>query len=317
MARWIKGIITLLSVVLLGITVVVLGFHIRPFLIQKGFLSSQEYKTLFEYSNNVELPDSYYLVGNLLVPKDSKIRADVFMEKKVSYSSLSPFFEPTRRELGPREVILSKNLASTNNLNVGETVSLHSASTDSYEEYMVVELIPDAYGLLSEHFDTRYGIIVVGYSADIISDNVVSSVVFGDRSFSASQNALEIKSVFSRNEQLAYCNEEISASIVRSSLALGIINLAVFVGCYIFGIKRLQQKIAFGSNNSIVAKYIVQNYMLIIIIPSLIAIGLITAYIYYISCSVPMIILLPILTNTTGISLFSIIYYVLARRMKI
>ena len=314
MARWIRNIIILFAVMLFSITTVMLYFRMQPYLVQKKFLASQNYKSLIEYSNGKELPDSYYEVSNLRNPREKTMFADAFMEKDIQYSSLSPLTASGVDSLEPSQVLISRNLAKTFGYSIGETISFRSAQTDEYEEYEIVGLLPSAYGLLAEQFDTRYGIVVFGYDESLMKDNSISSVVFCDDSFSSSQNSLEIKGVLNRNQQLSYCNDGIHAMMVRSCVVLGIINICVYAACYILGNSRLRQKAKLGSSPRQINSYLFENYVSVALIPCVLIYG-VFFFVVSIKAGLDSILIYPFLLCLGEIGFLSIIYRFLVRRM--
>ncbi|MBR5041078.1 MAG: hypothetical protein IKX68_08160 [Clostridiales bacterium] len=300
---------------LYGIVIVLLFIRVRPYMMQKRFLSEKEYKNIIAYSNEEDISDSFYKVGTLLMPSEKTIKADVLMEKNVEYSAASPAFSLDMNHLSSSQVIVSKNLASKCNSDVGEVLKLHSALTDQDKEYEVVGLLPVVYGILSEDFDTRYGIVIVGYDRDLIINNSVSSVVFGDDDFSASENHLEIKDLVRRDDQIAYCDGEIIGAVIKLCMATVVISIFSFALCFIFGSSRLQSRVVFGSNLQQQYGYVLQNYTLMAIVPGMLATVGYASYAALMNCF-GLLCALPLLCCIASTGVLSLTYLGLVRRKR-
>lgn len=79
------------------------------------------------------------------------------------------------------EVIISKNLASTNNLKVGDCIFLSSSVFDTFKEYKIKEIQSTCYGLKDINYMSVSGLMIFGYN-EKIAELSKSFISFGKNS---------------------------------------------------------------------------------------------------------------------------------------
>ncbi len=234
------------------------------------FLINQSYTTVYEYSNECDLPDSYYVLNGVVVFKSQYgNKAEMLMQKPTEYSINSPY--SCIPYLSSNEVAVSSNLMEAENKEVGDTISLYSPLSESSIDYLIVEELQDNYGVLNSGIDKNYGVIVFGLSSDIIENNEMNSIVFADNGFSASDEGVTLVGLYSAHEQINFCLARIITIAISVLTASVIIQILVFVLFYVYTNSRLKKLYLYGSSESLINRFINNNYLVAACIVSVIS----------------------------------------------
>lgn len=147
---------------------------------QIDFLNSGEYQYTYQTTSSTKEND-YLNCASVYFYIDSElsesILGDCFMTLEHSnYNSETPLKH--NKNLGNREIILTYNLASQHNLEVGSKVYSKHNVKNIVEEYTIVGILPVSYGILRMDYNINYGVILIGYDEEYTSNTNYSYVGF-------------------------------------------------------------------------------------------------------------------------------------------
>jgi hypothetical protein len=147
---------------------------------QIGFLNSGDYQYTYQTTGSTKENDYlncssvYFYTDNGL---SKSLLGDCLMSLENSaYNAETPIQH--NKKLGNREIALTYNLAEQHNLVIGSKVYSKHNIKNVIEEYTVVEILPVSYGILRVDYNINYGVILIGYDGDYISNTNYSYVGF-------------------------------------------------------------------------------------------------------------------------------------------
>lgn len=147
---------------------------------QIDFLSSGDYQYTCQTTSSTKENDylncsSVYFYTDIGLSKS--LLGDCLMGLKNStYNANTPIQH--NKKLGSREIALTYNLAKQHNLGIGSKVYSKHNIKNVIEEYTVVEILPVSYGVLRVDYNINYGVMIIGYDGDYISNANYSYVGF-------------------------------------------------------------------------------------------------------------------------------------------
>lgn len=245
--------------ILLFISIITAISLCLPYLEQYRYLTSLSYDHIFEFSNDSSLQNSYYLLNGVLLPRfEHGSKAEAMMQKNVDYNQISPFSDLPR--LSDTEVAVTSNILETEKIAVGDSITVFNPLNNAEESYLVSYVMDTNYGMLCEEVDERYGVIIFGENNYILENNELSSIVFVDASFSASQNQLMIDEMYSKSHLVENCRNITIYYFVSLSVFSLVIIVATFITFEILTSQRLRKLILFGASSSIIARFINKHY---------------------------------------------------------
>lgn len=147
---------------------------------QIDFLNSSDYQYTYQTTGSTKENDYlncssvYFYTDNGL---SKSLLGDCLMSLENSaYNAETPIQH--NKKLGSREIALTYNLAEQHNLVIGSKVYSKHNIKNVIEEYTVVEILPVSYGILRVDYNINYGVILIGYDGDYISNTNYSYVGF-------------------------------------------------------------------------------------------------------------------------------------------
>lgn len=299
--------------VLLLISIVIAISLYLPYLKQYRYLTSLSYDHIYEYSNDSNLHNSYYLLNGVLLPRfEHGSKAEALMQKDTDYNQLSPFSDLPR--LSSTEVAVTSNILETEKIAVGDSITVFNPLNNAEESYLVAYVMDANYGLLCEEVDKRYGVIIFGENNSISENYDLSSIVFADPSFSASQNQLMIDEMYSKSHLVEDCRNKALYYFVTLVVFDLVIIITVFIVFEILTSQRLRKLVVSGASNRTVARFINKQYCVMAEVSVLVANTIAVMYSLCISGGILLILILFVLCALGILILSSLARFLAIRR---
>lgn len=252
--------VIIVQLILLVSSFLLVFIWILPSYRQYLFLQRQIYTSVFEYENESDLDDSYYLLNGSFVYKGNNgSKAELLMQKNVDYSKISPYSGLPDLDLGT--VAVSDNILRREELSVGDSITIYNPMHESAESYVVEYAIDENYGVLNENVDVGFGVIVFGYNVEAVDNNAFASVVFADEAFSASENQLSINELYKKEDITSNCFSQIIRGFVIEAVIQLVILVFAFVVFYVFSSRRIRKLMVIGSSRTLLNRFVFRNYL--------------------------------------------------------
>lgn len=143
-----------------------------------SFLSSRNYNYSVEIDKNIEQDTYAYYNKTITFTHNNKLINSVVLmdtQKQHTENDLLNGFDLSLEEY---EVAVSANIASINNLKVGSIIQSKSKITNNVNDYKVIKILPDIYGIDENDNDRSKGIIVTGKSDEYLNSIDVNYIYF-------------------------------------------------------------------------------------------------------------------------------------------
>lgn len=139
---------------------------------QLDFYRRSNYGYVFEAYDSVNQNDYFYCSSVIFY--GDKVERSVIAECYMltgnsSYDDAAPF--RLQKELGSRQVAVTKNLAREYGLSVGSILCSKHVCLSTVESYTVAEILPVCYGVLNVDYNLNKGCIVMGYD-EVYDENM-------------------------------------------------------------------------------------------------------------------------------------------------
>lgn len=254
------GLVLIESVILLCI-LLVMGGSTLPIFQQYEKLNIQPYDMVYQYGNEIDLSDSFYIVdGVLTYKKGHGFKAEMLMQKPTQYSGVSPL--GITDPLDKNEILITDNILDSIGKSVGDVIELYNPIYDLYVEYKIAGKLDTVFGLYENAVNSDFGVVVLGYDDTIPEMTRLKSVVFASDEMKASETGMSLDWSFDKSEMMNNILREfmIKVSIIFATVVL---LLVLFVVAYIvFSYSRLAKMYRMGSSQQIISKYIRNNYLI-------------------------------------------------------
>ncbi|SDY46844.1 hypothetical protein SAMN02910264_02309 [Ruminococcaceae bacterium YAD3003] len=254
--------ISVIQLILLILSSILLTLWVLPSFRQYLFLYKQKYDYAYTYENDIELPNSYYILNGIVTFKsNNSSKAELLMLKNVDYSFLSPYFDVASME--KNEVAVTENIMRNECLKTGDSISVYNPLHESTENYVIAAVLEENYGLMTGVVDREFGVIVFGQNTEMVDNNDMDSVVFVDESFSASANQLSLGGLYAKEDLMSSCGSQIVKCFVVLAIIQLFIQLLVYTVFYILSGQRLRKYLTIGSSKKMISRYIFNNLICI------------------------------------------------------
>lgn len=143
-----------------------------------SFLSSRNYNYSIEIDKDIEQDTyAYYNKTITFTYNDKLINSVVLMDTQGQHTK-NDLLNGFDLSLEEYEVAISANIASINNLKVGSIIQSKSKITNNVNDYKVIKILPDIYGIDENDNDRSKGIIITGKSEEYLNNIYVNYIYF-------------------------------------------------------------------------------------------------------------------------------------------
>lgn len=259
------GLVLIESVVLLCV-LLVMGGATLPIYQQYNNLNKQKYDMVYQYSNDVDFVDSYYMLDGVLAYKRGKgFKAEMLMQKATEYSSVAPF--GLVDSLEKNEIVVTENILDLIGKNVGDTVEFYNPIYDLYVDYVIADKVDSVFGLYEDNVNAEFGVVILGYDETIPEMANLKSVLFATDSLKASETGMDLDWSYNKSETAKSIMEEYVIRVLVIIVALVLLLFAFLVAYVVFAYPRLAKMYRMGSSQKTLKVFIKNNYF----IPNVIA----------------------------------------------
>ena len=185
MKKWFRAALNIKHLICIIVTIcifTVMIFLTSESLVSLGsynrFLSSRNYNYSIEIDKDIEQDTyAYYNKTITFTYNDNLINSVVLMDTKKQHTE-NDFLNDFELSLEEYEVAISANIASINNLKVGSIIQSKSKITNNVNDYKVIKILPDIYGIDENDNDRSKGIIITGKSEEYLNNIDVNYIYF-------------------------------------------------------------------------------------------------------------------------------------------
>lgn len=191
MKKWFRAVFNLKH--LLSIIVIIGCYILMIILTSKSLVSLKSYSNFLSSRNynysviiDKDIKEDTYAFYNKTITfnhDDKLINSVVLMDTQNNYTKNS-FLDGYDLLLGEYEVAISANIASINNLKIGSIIQSKSKVTNTLNNYIVKNILPDMYGVSEKDNDRSKGIIIIGKSEEYLNNIETNYIYFYNDDYS-------------------------------------------------------------------------------------------------------------------------------------
>lgn len=145
------------------------------------FLKSRNYNYSVIISNNLSEDTYVFYDRNITFSKNESLQSlmncSTLMETQNAHTENDFLYGSDVSQLARNEIAISSNLARENGISQGDVIFSKNKYNDTVEEYKVVVILPEIYGIGKHDASYDQGIIVVGYDKEYL-ENVQSEYIY-------------------------------------------------------------------------------------------------------------------------------------------
>ncbi len=185
MKKWFRAALNIKHLICIIITICV--FTVMIFLTSESlvslgrynsFLSSRNYSYSIEIDKDIEQDTYAYYNKTITFTHNNKLINSVVLMDTQGQHTENDLLNGFDLSLEEYEVAISANIASINNLNVGSIIQSKSKITNKLNDYKVIRILPDIYGIDENDNDRSKGIIITGKSDEYLNNIDVNYIYF-------------------------------------------------------------------------------------------------------------------------------------------
>ena len=185
MKKWFRAALNIKHLICIIVTICV--FTVMIFLTSESlvslgrynsFLSSRNYSYSIEIDNDIEQDTYAYYNKTITFTHNNKLINSVVLMDTQGQHTENDLLNGFDLSLEEYEVAISANIASINNLNVGSIIQSKSKITNKLNDYKVIRILPDIYGIDENDNDRSKGIIITGKSDEYLNNIDVNYIYF-------------------------------------------------------------------------------------------------------------------------------------------
>jgi hypothetical protein len=143
-----------------------------------SFLSSRNYSYSIEIDKDIEQDTYAYYNKTITFTHNNKLINSVVLMDTQGQHTENDLLNGFDLSLEEYEVAISANIASINNLNIGSIIQSKSKITNKLNDYKVIRILPDIYGIDENDNDRSKGIIITGKSDEYLNNIDVNYIYF-------------------------------------------------------------------------------------------------------------------------------------------
>lgn len=191
MKKWFRAVFNLKH--LLSIIVIIGCYILMIILTSKSLASLKSYSNFLSSRNynysviiDKDIKEDTYAFYNKTITfnyDDKLINSVVLMDTQNNYTK-NNFLDGYDLLLGEYEVAISANIASINNLKIGSIIQSKSKVTNTLNNYIVKNILPDMYGVSEKDNDRSKGIIIIGKSEEYLNNIETNYIYFYNDDYS-------------------------------------------------------------------------------------------------------------------------------------
>lgn len=254
------GLVLIESVIFLWV-LFVMGGSALPIYQQYDKLNSQQYDMVYQYSNEMDISDSFYALDGVLTYKKGKgFKAEMLMQKPTQYSSVVSF--DVTDSLEKDEIVLTENILDSIGKSVGDTIELYNPIYDSYVEYRIADKLESIYGLYENNVNKQFGVAIFGYDKTIPEMTKLKSILFAFDDLKVGETGMALDWSFDKSKVLSgllYALIVKAIIIILTILFLIILFMIAYIG---FSYSRLAKMYRIGASQQIINRYVSNNYLM-------------------------------------------------------
>ena len=185
MRKWFRACLNIKHLICIIITIC--SFAVMIFLTSeslvslasyKSFLTSRNYNYSIVIDKDIEQDTyAYYNKTITFTYNDKLINSIVLMDTQKQHTK-NDLLNGFNLKLEEYEVAVSANIASISNLKVGSIIQSKSKVNNKVNDYKVIKILPDIYGIDENDNERSKGIIVTGRSDDYLNSIDVNYIYF-------------------------------------------------------------------------------------------------------------------------------------------
>jgi hypothetical protein len=185
MKKWFRAALNIKHLICIIITICV--FTVMIFLTSESlvslerynsFLSSRNYNYSIEIDKDIEQDTYAYYNKTITFTHNNKLINSVVLMDTQGQHTENDLLNGFDLSLEEYEVAISANIASINNLKVGSIIQSKSKITNKLNDYKVIRILPDIYGIDENDNDRSKGIIITGKSDEYLNNIDVNYIYF-------------------------------------------------------------------------------------------------------------------------------------------
>jgi hypothetical protein len=185
MKKWFRAALNIKHLICIIITICV--FTVMIFLTSESlvslerynsFLSSRNYNYSIEIDKDIEQDTYAYYNKTITFTHNNKLINSVVLMDTQGQHTENDLLNGFDLSLEEYEVAISANIASINNLKVGSIIQSKSKITNKLNDYKVIRILPDLYGIDENDNDRSKGIIITGKSDEYLNNIDVNYIYF-------------------------------------------------------------------------------------------------------------------------------------------
>jgi hypothetical protein len=185
MKKWFRAALNIKHLICIIITICV--FTVMIFLTSESlvslerynsFLSSRNYNYSIEIDKDIEQDTYAYYNKTITFTHNNKLINSVVLMDTQGQHTENDLLNGFDLSLEEYEVAISANIASINNLNIGSIIQSKSKITNKLNDYKVIRILPDIYGIDENDNDRSKGIIITGKSDEYLNNIDVNYIYF-------------------------------------------------------------------------------------------------------------------------------------------
>ncbi|MGN1227105.1 MAG: hypothetical protein ACI4TX_00515 [Christensenellales bacterium] len=197
---------------------------------------------VFYYGESNFNNDFYYLnKTHSAFYQGVKMKTDILMIKGNTQYNFCYLVD----DLKENEIVISKNLALSYDINKGDAISLKSAYGEEKYIYIIKDFISPCFGISVDYFSDSMGLVIIGNN-NSFNTNLVESVVFVKDEQSI--NSLNINKLIAKNDTVDSLQNTINLSVIINDclILIGCILICILILLFDRNIFKSKVKIGFS-----------------------------------------------------------------------
>ena len=185
MKKWFRAALNIKHIICIIVTIcafTAMIFLTSESLVSLGryndFLSSRNYNYSVEIDKDIEQDTYAYYNKTITFTHNNKLINSVVLMDTQGQHTKNDFLNGFDLSLEEYEVAITANIASINNLKVGSIIQSKSKITNNVNDYKVIRILPDIYGIDENDNDRSKGIIITGKSEEYLNNIDVNYIYF-------------------------------------------------------------------------------------------------------------------------------------------